>query len=107
MKIQVVVVNFIQQNIYHNLESPNLNQAQLLLIDLERAEIVRLRYFQTVIDINCEDFPATVYVVPNSAITLDIIMGYDNLLQVNVSILQSEIIMIKQKKIMLADVYDQ
>ncbi|KAF7395740.1 hypothetical protein HZH68_009790 [Vespula germanica] len=75
-------------------QSPNLNQAQLLLIDLERAEIVRLRYFRTVIDINCEDFPATVYVVPNSAITLDIIMGCDNLLQVNVTFTKDHVLKI-------------
>lgn len=98
-------VTFIREKIYRELKAPILSSARLSLIGLGQAEISPLGYFQSIIYIDDEEFPATVYVVPNSAMTLDMIIGRDVLLQANVSIAQGEVTVTKDKQpIFLTDI---
>lgn len=91
-------VTFIREQIYRQLKSPILSSARLSLIGLGQAEISPLGYFQSIIYIDDEEFPATIYVVPNSAMTLEMIIGRDVLLRANVTIAQGEVTVTKDKQ---------
>lgn len=98
-------VTFIREKIYRQLKSPILSSARLSLIGLGQAEISPLGYFQSIIYIDGEEFPATIYVVPNSAMTLEMIIGRDVLLQADVTIAQGEVTVTKDKQpIFLTDI---
>ena len=98
-------VTFIRERIYHELQSPTLSKDQISLFGLGQTEVSPLGYFQTVINVDGEEFPATIYVIPNSATKLDMIIGRDVLLQANVTIVQGEVTVKKDKQpIFLADI---
>ncbi|XP_011688730.1 PREDICTED: uncharacterized protein K02A2.6-like [Wasmannia auropunctata] len=98
-------VTFICERIYRELKAPTLNSAQLSLVGFGQAEVNPLGYFQTTINIDNEEFLVQVYVVPNSAMTLDMIIGRDVLSQANVTIAQGEVTVTKEKQsVFLTDI---
>ena len=78
-------MTFICERIYCELKEPTVS-TQLSLVRFDQAEIKPLGYFQTAIKIDNEKFSVKIYVVPNSAMTLDIIIRRYVLLQANIII---------------------
>lgn len=98
-------VTFISEKIYRELKEPTLSNAQLSLVGFGQAEVKPLEYFQTAIKIDDEEFSVEIYIVPNSAMTLDMIIGRDVLLQANVTITKGEVTITKERQsVFLTDI---
>ncbi|XP_046141945.1 uncharacterized protein LOC123987838 [Osmia bicornis bicornis] len=68
------------------LNAPVLNKVDVTLSGLGKHTVSTLGYFSSVVNIDNSDFPCNIYVVPDNAIYLDVIVGRDILSQAEVKI---------------------
>lgn len=92
-------VSLVREDVFKRLKEHALIQSTRVFSGFGGGESKVLGYFQTVVYIDSDDYPLTLYVVPYESVNVEVVIGRDILLQANLSIDQDAVTIQKKSSV--------